>query len=327
MAVSSRGYIVENDMRRARFFAHYLKYVKNFEIKGLDKQDPKTVLEQINISQQWKGKSKDVRDVMIKEMGHACDENLLPATQFEWLRSNIRATFWLWAYLCKSNLHELGFDSEASEWAEPSETGKLIPYSFMDGRTDSPSTHEERIDLIISLFDTIILPVADAKMRKHSTMQKSKSRWGEIYNRPTPVKWLPENDEDACKWIWATIKEKQQSITFHLSGGMGLGNRTLLATWFTPKDHAERLLAIRGACDLWEDSDSKQLLLLNLNKAWNQRKLRQSRTDKKALNSYLKNETKEHLDELAAFHHMRISDVLEMLINEHYLRITGDGVK
>ncbi|EBT1279573.1 hypothetical protein CIT83_27550, partial [Salmonella enterica] len=53
-------------------------------------------------------------------------------------------------------------------------------------------------------------------------------------------------------------------------------------------------------------------------KAWNQQKLRQSRTDKKALNTYLKNETKMRLDILATHYNMRISDVLEKLINEHY---------
>lgn len=92
-----------------------------------------------------------------------------------------------------------------------------------------------------------------------------------------------------------------------------------LTTWFTPLSHHERCLALRAALDLWDDApDTKRLFLLNLNKAWNQQKLRQSRTDKKALNTYLKNETKMRLDILATHYNMRISDVLEKLINEHY---------
>ncbi len=92
-----------------------------------------------------------------------------------------------------------------------------------------------------------------------------------------------------------------------------------LTDWFVPQNHAERLLAIRASLDLWDNApDNKQLFLLNLNKAWNQRKLRQSRTDKKALNSYLKNETKLQLDKLAVHYGIRISDVLDKLITEHY---------
>ncbi|MCW9331534.1 hypothetical protein N5I42_27440, partial [Klebsiella pneumoniae] len=59
-----------------------------------------------------------------------------------------------------------------------------------------------------------------------------------------------------------------------------------MSTWFTPLSHSERNLALRTAIDLWDDApDTKRLFLLNLNKAWNQQKLRQSRTDKKALNT------------------------------------------
>ncbi|HHQ7445626.1 TPA: hypothetical protein ACSU1C_004699, partial [Escherichia coli] len=87
----------------------------------------------------------------------------------------------------------------------------------------------------------------------------------------------------------------------------------------TPLNHAEKLLAVRATFDLWEgDDNSKKLLLMNLNKAWNQKKLRETRVDKKALNTYLKIKTKIQLDELAEHYDMRISDILEKLISQHY---------
>ncbi|MFZ4172663.1 RepB family protein, partial [Enterobacter ludwigii] len=92
----------------------------------------------------------------------------------------------------------------------------------------------------------------------------------------------------------------------------------------TPLNHAERNLALRAALDLWDDApDTKRLFLLNLNKAWNQQKLRQSRTDKKALNTYLKNETKMRLDFMAERSGVRLSDMLEKIINEHYRKTCG----
>ena len=91
-----------------------------------------------------------------------------------------------------------------------------------------------------------------------------------------------------------------------------------------PLSHSERNLALRTAIDLWDDApDTKRLFLLNLNKAWNQQKLRQSRTDKKALNTYLKNETKTRLDFMAERSGVLISDMLEMLINDHYRKTCG----
>ncbi|WP_416172865.1 hypothetical protein [Enterobacter ludwigii] len=97
-----------------------------------------------------------------------------------------------------------------------------------------------------------------------------------------------------------------------------------LTTWFTPLNHSERNLALRAALDLWDDApDSKRLFLLNLNKTWNQQKLRQSRTDKKALNTYLKNETKMRLDLMAERSGVRLSDMLETLINDHYRKTCG----
>lgn len=87
----------------------------------------------------------------------------------------------------------------------------------------------------------------------------------------------------------------------------------------TPLNHTEKLLAVRATFDLWEgDDNSKKLLLMNLNKAWNQKKLRETRVDKKALNTYLKIKTKIQLDELAEHYDMRISDILEKLISQHY---------
>ncbi|WP_242664692.1 hypothetical protein [Escherichia marmotae] len=144
-------------------------------------------------------------------------------------------------------------------------------------------------------------------------MENLKQKWKTVFARPLPLKWLPVNDEDTVLWAWESLK-KHQSGTFDSFGNTG----PLLTQWFSPVSHSERVLALQAALDIWDAPDSRRLFLLNLNKAWNQQKLRKSRTDKKAINTYLKNDTKTRLDLMAEHNRLRIGDMLEKLINEYY---------
>ena len=47
-------------------------------------------------------------------METARDENILPLESFDWLEQDERATFWLWAYICKAGDYELGIDKPAN---------------------------------------------------------------------------------------------------------------------------------------------------------------------------------------------------------------------
>ncbi|EPY8428582.1 hypothetical protein VC636_24650 [Citrobacter freundii] len=249
-------------------------------------------------------------------METARDENILPLESFDWLEQDERATFWLWAYICKAGDYELGIDKPAN-----AEFGKNW-YQRMN-LSVSPTSHQERINIIISFFDNIIIPTPPVNHLKRQVMDRLKDQWKNIYSKPAPLKWLP-NEEDAVLWAWNSLKslqEERNAPTIGLSLNISTPG---MSTWFTPLSHSERNLALRTAIDLWDDApDTKRLFLLNLNKAWNQQKLRQSRTDKKALNTYLKNETKTRLDFMAERSGVRISDMLEMLINDHYRKTCG----
>ncbi|MDX5629556.1 MULTISPECIES: hypothetical protein [unclassified Brenneria] len=175
--------------------------------------------------------------------------------------------------------------------------------------------------MIIEFFDRLNLSSENCLSflsTKKEILDKLKEKWKVIYNQPKPLRWLPEKDEESCIWVWDCLKEK-------------IGRMSVFETpsnfikMFKPSDNMERYLAICVTCDLWNESlDSKKLLMINLNKAWNQRKLRKLRTDKKAINCYLRNETKERLDKLAMYYEMRISDVLEKLINERYKKVNDE---
>lgn len=252
---------------------------------------------------------KDERDQqrILNELSAEKHENILPVEAFDWLKEDKRATFWLWGYLHQSDDKDLIQHPWYKNFHNPMSVlyneAKLSP---------SPRNHQDRIDLIIHFFDYIHIPPSSGIKKQY--MEKLKDKWKIIYEKPEPIKWLPD-DEEAVLWAWDSLKKHQKTAP----NFDGKKYTTGLTTWFTPLSHAEKLLAIRAALDLWDDNpDSKKLFLLNLNKAWNQKKLRQSRTDKKALNTYLKNETKTRLDTLANHYKMRISDTLEKLINENY---------
>ena len=305
--------IKTRDIRICNFYLGWLGFNKDIRTVSVNRQDAESCRQATNqlINHHFPDKEKQNR--LLAEMNTACDENILPADSFDWLERDERAAFWLWGYLCTVGDFTLGIPSSSDARYDQNW------YQYLK-LNKSPVSHRERMQLIFNFFDWIIIPAPPVNRLKKQVMDKLKDQWKNIYNKPVPLKWLPD-EEEAVLWAWNSLKSLQEEkntptagLSFHLSApGM--------STWFTPLSHSERHLALRAAIDLWDDApDTKQLFLLNLNKAWNQQKLRQSRTDKKALNTYLKNETKMRLDLLAAHHDIRISDMLEKMINAHYLK-------
>lgn len=308
--------IKSRDLRVCSFYAGWLGVNNIINTSDIPHQDAESCRLALNklINQFIPNAEQQAR--LFSDMETARDENILPLESFDWLKQDERATFWLWAYICKAGDYELGIDPPAN-----AEFGKnwyqRINLSL------SPTSHQERMHILIAFFDNIYISTPPVNHLKKQVLDKLKDRWKIIYSRPLPLKWL-SNEEDAVLWAWNNLQKVQQEKVGNI-GGLYMSLSTPgLTTWFTPLSHSERYLALRAALDLWDDApDTKRLFLLNLNKAWNQQKLRQSRTDKKALNTYLKNETKMRLDFLAERSGVRISDMLENLINDHYRKTCG----
>ncbi|EAR4689758.1 hypothetical protein IHA60_000526 [Salmonella enterica] len=303
--------IKSGNLRTCKFYLDWMNISKNIRADGVNRQDAESCRQATNQLINQFFPDKEMQNRLLAEMNAACDENILSSDSFDWLKQDERATFWLWAYILKAGDYELGIDPPAN-----ADFGKNW-YQRMN-LSVSPTSHQERINIIISFFDNIIIPTPPVNHLKRQVMDRLKDQWKAIYSKPVPLKWLPD-EEEAVLWAWNSLKSLQEERNTP-KGGLSFTLSTPgMSTWFTPLSHSERNLALRAAIDLWDDApDTKRLFLLNLNKAWNQQKLRQSRTDKKALNTYLKNETKMRLDILATHYNMRISDVLEKLINEHY---------
>ncbi|HCQ9075727.1 TPA: hypothetical protein OMI83_005286 [Klebsiella pneumoniae] len=309
------GLVRSRDLRVCTFYAEWLNVNRKINTENVPRQDVESCRRELNllINRAIPDKAKQTRLLSDMEIGR--EENILPQESFDWVRMDERAAFWLWAYLCETRDSLLGIDSppviELTNW-----------YQHLN-LSVSPVSHPERVSLIVTFFDSIIIPAPPVKYVKKQVMEKLKDQWRVIYNKPLPLKWLPD-EEDAVLWAWNNLQKVQRDNPLGICRSSIRRNASGLTIWFTPFNHAERNLALRAALDLWDGAqDTKRLFLLNLNKAWNQQKLRQSRTDKKALNTYLKNETKNRLDLMAERSGVRISDMLEKLINEHYRKTIG----
>lgn len=301
------------DIRRCQLCLTHLNNTRGIPIANCDKNDIHSCQMAIDDMISMVTSNKNERTRLIAELEQACTANILPITHFDWLKEDERAAFWLWAYIYQADDNTLGIQS----------TGNSLKNIY--GRlklSKSPCHHQERLSLIVTFMDHISAPLSSPDV-KASKLERLKETWKYICAQPTPLKWLPD-EEAAVQWAWESL-QKHFYVPPNTYSPL-FSSTPQLTHWFVPFNHAERLLAVRGALDLWDNApDSKRLFLLNLNKAWNQRKLRQQRTDKKALNTYLRNETKAHLDSLAAHYDMRISDVLEMLIKERHRQVTSSS--
>ncbi|MHA7844743.1 hypothetical protein [Serratia sp. D1N4] len=296
------------DLRVGQFYTRYLRSFQDVTLGVFNEQSAESCQNVVNSAIKNYFSDKSQANDFLQGMYEACGENILSRDEFNWLERDPRATFYIWVYLCDVSDKHLGID--------PNEEGNW--YRRLD-LSLSPSSHNERLNLIISLFDLIPVYPPAKKGVKRRLLENIKNKWKGILNGPKPLKWLPPDDKEGCQWVWEKLRGRERSNSYIESL---IPELRRLEFWFTPLSPEECYLAAVAAFDSWgtQHLDSKKLFLLNLNKAWNQRKLRQSRTDKKALNSYLRNQTKSRLDELAEYYGMRISDVLEKLINDHYLK-------
>ncbi|MDS1619958.1 hypothetical protein [Escherichia coli] len=265
-------------------------------------------------------------------MGIAREKEILPSHEFDWINNDERATLWLCSYLFYGdNYNKMITGIEKSlglNITMISGTIQFRPNKYNSlGFHDVPDSHNGRVERIIRFFDALPLcsynkdktNITANPLMKDQVLLNFKNKWKSIYQKPLPVKWLP-NQEEAVSWAWDFLKKHVNNCATQGQFPYDVPHVTLSFVQNTkPLNHAEKFLAVRAAFDLWEgNDDSKKLLLINLNKAWNQKKLRETRVDKKALNTYLKIKTKIQLDELAEHYDMRISDILEKLISQHY---------
>lgn len=249
---------------------------------------------------------KNDREDFIEGMEFSCANSLLRLDHFDWLKTSERACYWLWGQISFNDKHEKA-------------VGSFIEMVYNEsGAITTPYNTEYRYRLILLFFD--ILP--NAISEKKGFLNKGRKAWEKIYSSPEIFKWLDKDDEPQCRWVWEYIKKSQAPYADKSSGideNHHGSKKKAPSLHLKPLSHHERYLAIYASYDLWDThKDTRKLFLKNINKAWSQKKLRDTREGKKSLNTYLTNEVKEQLDELSRHYKMHKQEVLEMLIKNEY---------
>ncbi len=176
---------------------------------------------------------------------------------------------------------------------------------------DNPSSHNERIKVIISYFDSCHSLIN--KNEKSIYLEELRQAWLKKKSTCQKFKWLLPDDDEMCQWFWTRLKQKQDKTSpVHKS----------VTRWFIPSSTKEYYLASLIAFALWKEApDTIELFRTRINHAWHQKKQKDKyRSDgKKAINIHIRSNAKEMLDELRTVYGLRTGEFFEMLITEKYI--------
>ena len=265
------------------------------------------------------------KDQMALSLIDEAKQALLPLDEFSWFKDDERACSFVWAsiYLKSyysvpnhpTNATQLQSPTYNPYYYDPSNPTATAPpptpqyalsYSQL-GLKNNLSNSMERFNEVVKYFDR----VGQLKEWKLDLITHLKGIWGNIFSSRKPFPWLEKDNDEQCRWAWEYMRK-----TDSYSSSKPMTYR------FTPTSTAEIYLAIYAVYDTWSVApDFKRLFSIDFNKAWQQKKLRDSRQGKKACSLVLHKDIKLKLDELAKTRKVTLSQLVEQLIEkEHRLK-------
>ena len=240
---------------------------------------------------------------------------LLAAKKFSWL-SESGAGYWLWCYLRNESakfsptisrapiIKTSSFDPFSGELLNE-DTENFLPQNYdHTGLTKSPNNYGGLFDSIIGFFDHWITD----PVYKENTLDVLKTKWSFLLKweaeNGKPFAFLDKNDKEGGEWCWEYFRKKVTVIRWGQ---------------FQPATTLERYSYLTAIFYVWNVlPEARKVFLTDINRAWSQRKFRISQNDRKAFQSYMKEETKRKLLELSEANGMKIHEVLEAIINDAY---------
>ncbi|QUT15070.1 transcriptional regulator [Rahnella inusitata] len=307
--------VKSKDWRVCRFYAQCLDNKYPGEFPAYDPGNADNCLRNVNTFLDNKYQFDFLHNQEVNNLEIMAGYAILPEAAFSWLKNNELAAFFVWAKMyidTEDHSHFLSTDRDNGRVRKTTfrtESPRLNTYQSLR-LGDSPSTHQERMRIIIEYFDG-----AHALVQKGSKMahlELFKQQWLENHHRPPRFKWLNPDDEELCRWFWSRLKEKQQASQ---------GKTVPVSQFFIPSSGRDYYLAALTSFDLWQaPEDSRELFKARINHAWHQQKQKEKyrEDDKKAINTYIRKDVKDMLDKLTMEYNLRMSDILEMLITEKY---------
>ncbi|MEL7307099.1 MAG: hypothetical protein AAGK05_03985 [Pseudomonadota bacterium] len=241
------------------------------------------------------------KDKMIQSLIAEAEQSLLSLNEFDWIKDNERACYFLWASIY-FNSYAISPDSPWASQTQEYEPRYVHFYSYHNLKSN-PSNTAERYDEVVKYFDRVQQPI-DWKLNLLSHL---KNIWARIFTSRKPFTWLERDNEEQCRWAWDYLRKIKYDYTRPMIDKL------------SPTNTAEIYLAIYGVYDIWNVApDTKRLFSIDFNKAWQQKKLRDGRQGKKACSLVLHKDTKLKLDELAKTRKVTLSQLVEQLIEQEY---------
>lgn len=151
---------------------------------------------------------------------------------------------------------------------------------------------------IVKYFDTCQSTLSEKKQ----FLLKLQGYWEKDFKIGETFEWL---DGGNVKWAWKYFKSKDiphEAISFI--------------------KESDRFDVVITMFDLWDAHiDTKRLFIVNMKKAFNQKKQRDKLDGKKAYNIVMSEDIKQKLDALAIHHDRKINQTLEHLINKEHEKL------
>ena len=250
---------------------------------------------------------------------NSIDSNIVEDKEFLWVEKDKAACSFLWCFfICNQNnilrnqLPVTKYDKEKSKIDSYINELSYNDWINILKINESGSNHEERLLSIKFYLDVAFLPID-----KHKLISDAKRYWKMSCDEVKSLKWL-SSDNNTLEWAWDYLKKYvREQRNLHQSSP---DFDSLSINIFNPNNEEEFSLAIYAALRVWQPRfrGEKRLLLQDMSKAWQQRKFRAERENKKSLNCYLDVSVKNHLDELAKAYNKTIVDMVTYLIESEY---------
>lgn len=185
-----RDYVSEKDVRKCQFYVRYIEQVNNGKIKiktDFNWNDKSGNVDEtcnwINnvLNSSFRGDERDINE-FVKRMESFCKDEILPLTEFDWVKNNKRICLWLW--------HQ------------------TTHYSYRRG--DAFPEHRGRFEALVEYFDSL----NKSGNRKRELLNNFRGDWQRKGNTSDP---FINESSDVINYLWRYSIKLHDNITRHFS--------------------------------------------------------------------------------------------------------------
>ncbi|MBB1351238.1 MULTISPECIES: hypothetical protein [unclassified Pseudoalteromonas] len=245
--------------------------------------------------------TSEEKEKMVQSLIAEAEQSLLSLDEFDWIKDNERACYFLWASIYLNSYAEYPAHPLALQTQE--HQPQYIHFYSQHNLKSNPSNSKERFGEVVNYFDRVRQP----REWKLNLIAHLKGIWGHIFSSRKPFSWLEKDNEEQCRWAWDYISK------------IDWDNSKPMISQLSATSTKEMYFAIYAAYDTWNAAtEAKRLFTIDFNKAWQQKKHRDSRQGKKACSLVLHEDIKNKLDELAKTRKVTLSQLVEQLIEKEH---------